>query len=149
MTAFDKNTEANSPEHNIVEIESIGESLGSKYYEFDGKGRNLVDADDSNNNENKAKAVKQVKNSATVKKDEIKPQANKAEEKSKNETKTNKKTKIVVNDPKENDDKRKNLRVDSEVNKLNENNNNKPDTNDLKVQKVKVLPVRRMSGAEA
>jgi hypothetical protein len=147
MTSFDKNTEAASPDHEIVEIESLGVSLGSKYYEFDEKSRNLVDADDKINNENsKVNPRKVEKKPEAEKTNENKPMF---EEQSKNDSKINekKKPKVVSVDNKVKDDKRKNtnLRVNGEENNLSEKENSKPDTNGLKVQKIKILPIRRMA----
>lgn len=145
MTAFDKNTEAASPNHEIVEIESIGESLGSKYYEFDSKSRNLVDAEDKLN-ENKSNAHRENKKPEAIKKAKLDSKiqtAPKADEKLKLEENLSKNNVIAVDK-----DKNANLRVNSEEN-LVEKESAKPDTNGLKVQKIRVLPIRRMSVAEA
>jgi len=151
MTSFDKNTEAATPDHEIVEIESLGVSLGSKYYEFDEKTRNLVDAEDKINNENsKVNTRKAEKKPKAEKVNENKPMV---VEQSKNDSRINEKIKpkVVSVDNKEKDDKRKNtnLRVNGEENNLSQKENSKPDTNGLKVQKIKVLPIRRMSVADA
>ncbi len=126
-----------------MEIESVGESLGSKYYEFDPQGRKLVDAEDkgSERASSKSNAYREAKKPEPIKKTSTESQnAHKADEK------------LKANAPSQNNENNKNkgsnLRVKNEEN-LNEKENLKPDSNGLKVQKVKVLPIRRMSNAEA
>lgn len=152
MSSFDKNTEAASPNHDVVEIESIGESLGSKYYEFDQKGRHLVDAEDKN--------IEVAAHKSTVHREAKKPEPiKKTNTESKNIPKADEKLKATKptqnnkNDINKNNIisemyKGSNLRVKNEEN-LIEKENLKPDTNGLKVQKIKILPIRRMAVADA
>ena len=149
LTSFDKNTEAASHLHEIVEIESIGEILGSKYVEFEGKGKgtNFVDADDKNIEDLNAKA----NSHRGIKKPEALNKA-KVDLKIQNAPKVNEKSKVEANLNKSNVDTEKNknanLRVNSE-DSLVEKENVRPDTNGLKVQKIRIMPVRRMGVDDA
>lgn len=141
LTRFDNNTEAVTPNHDVVEIESIGERLGSKYYGFNEKDRNLVDAEDK-----KIQNSTLTSNTTTEAKE---PEAtNKTKTESQNAPKPDDTSKATnaVNRNNVNAEKSKgqNLRVKIEEN-LIEKENIKRDLNGLKVQKIRILPIRRMS----
>ncbi len=141
LTTFDKNTQAAPRNHDIVEIESIGESLGSKYYEFNSKDRNLVDAEDKINEKSNAISNKHIEKMPES------PGKDKVNQKIQNAPKKNEKSKLEAYQNKNNvnadKNKKTNLRVKSEETSLERQNTN-PDTNSLKVQKIRILSIRRM-----
>lgn len=117
--------------------------MGSKYYEFDPKGRKLVDAEDKGNERasSRPNAHRETKKPEPIKKTSTESEnASKADEKLKAST--------PGQNNENNKNKGSNLRVKNEEN-LKEKENLKPDSNGLKVQQVKVLPIRRMSNADA